>query len=210
MDVLAALAAERLSLADFLETISPEQWETPSLCADWDVRKVVGHLITPFIHSNLVVTAASLRGGRIGGKGQLLERDVLDRSTDDMIEILRANADTVIDTRLGGIPQLLTEVVVHGEDIRRPLYAMGSPPVTSLLAILEFMVSWKARPTLVGHGRLRDLRFHACDLGWIHGDGLLVAGSALDLIVAMSGRPEALRGLHGDGVSLIRHRMFTA
>lgn len=37
-------ADERRDLADFLETLTPEQWQQPSLCAGWTVRDVVAHV----------------------------------------------------------------------------------------------------------------------------------------------------------------------
>ncbi len=39
--VLAMAHDERADLADLLETLSPEQWEHPSLCEGWTVRDVV-------------------------------------------------------------------------------------------------------------------------------------------------------------------------
>ena len=38
--------AERADLASLLPTLTPEQWETPTLCARWRVRDVVAHLIS--------------------------------------------------------------------------------------------------------------------------------------------------------------------
>jgi uncharacterized protein (TIGR03083 family) len=36
---------ERLALLDDLRSVRPEQWETRSLCADWDLRQAFGHMI---------------------------------------------------------------------------------------------------------------------------------------------------------------------
>ena len=38
--------AERTDLADLLETLTPEQWEAPSLCKGWRVRDVVAHVMS--------------------------------------------------------------------------------------------------------------------------------------------------------------------
>ena len=35
---------QRADLADFLDTLTPEQWETPSLCRGWTVRDVAAHV----------------------------------------------------------------------------------------------------------------------------------------------------------------------
>ena len=43
MNCLEMATAERK--ADFLATLTPGQWEAPSLCAGWRVRDVVAHVI---------------------------------------------------------------------------------------------------------------------------------------------------------------------
>ena len=43
-DMLPMIHAERRSLAEFLDTISPEQWTTPTWCDKWNVQDLVGHL----------------------------------------------------------------------------------------------------------------------------------------------------------------------
>jgi len=52
MNVMAMARAERADLADFLETLSPQQWDAPSLCSDWSVRDVVAHVISYEDHGN--------------------------------------------------------------------------------------------------------------------------------------------------------------
>src|SRR5262245_1341749 len=48
MSVWDMIAAQGHQLAELLDGLDEAQWRTPSLCADWTVREVVGHLITPF------------------------------------------------------------------------------------------------------------------------------------------------------------------
>ena len=38
--------AERADLAAFLATLTPEQWDAPSLCSRWNVKDVVAHVIS--------------------------------------------------------------------------------------------------------------------------------------------------------------------
>ncbi|MEO8329995.1 MAG: maleylpyruvate isomerase N-terminal domain-containing protein, partial [Candidatus Nanopelagicales bacterium] len=35
--------AERRALADDLAGLTPQQWETPSLCDEWNVHQVLAH-----------------------------------------------------------------------------------------------------------------------------------------------------------------------
>jgi uncharacterized protein (TIGR03083 family) len=37
---------EREDFAAFLETLSPQQWEAPTLCERWNVRQVAAHAIS--------------------------------------------------------------------------------------------------------------------------------------------------------------------
>jgi uncharacterized protein (TIGR03083 family) len=60
----AALIAERTSLFKTLQTLTPEEWDTPSLCDGWRVRDVATHV-------HLLVTIKPLRvlGGLLMNKG---------------------------------------------------------------------------------------------------------------------------------------------
>jgi uncharacterized protein (TIGR03083 family) len=43
-EVWRAIDAERVSLADLLDSLGEQEWEIPSLCAGWRVRDVAAHL----------------------------------------------------------------------------------------------------------------------------------------------------------------------
>lgn len=45
MPILDAISSERTKLADLLDTLTLEQLRTPSLCGDWTVHQVAGHLL---------------------------------------------------------------------------------------------------------------------------------------------------------------------
>ncbi len=44
-DSWTMVAETRTDLASYLETLTSEQWDAPSLCAEWKVRDVVGHVV---------------------------------------------------------------------------------------------------------------------------------------------------------------------
>lgn len=46
MDVHRLAREERVDLAAFLTTLTPEQWLAPTLCPQWRVRDVVAHVIS--------------------------------------------------------------------------------------------------------------------------------------------------------------------
>jgi uncharacterized protein (TIGR03083 family) len=45
MDTWTMLADARTDLANYLETLSDQQWNAQSLCGEWNVRDVVGHIV---------------------------------------------------------------------------------------------------------------------------------------------------------------------
>jgi uncharacterized protein (TIGR03083 family) len=64
---------ERAELVDLLATLTPEQWEAPTLCTEWWVRDVVAHifsyhglspmgLVGRFLRSSLVPRRANAIG----------------------------------------------------------------------------------------------------------------------------------------------------
>jgi uncharacterized protein (TIGR03083 family) len=46
VDVRHLARDERADFAAFLATLSPQQWQAPTLCARWRVRDVVAHVIS--------------------------------------------------------------------------------------------------------------------------------------------------------------------
>ncbi|MEI6700678.1 MAG: maleylpyruvate isomerase family mycothiol-dependent enzyme, partial [Actinomycetota bacterium] len=99
---------------------------------------------------------------------------------------------------------MLGEIVVHGEDIRRPLGLTHQSPEAALIAVAE---GWKKSNLLIGSKRrITGLSLHANDSSWSHGSGPKVEGSLQDLVLAMTGRKGALAGLTGPGVDILRSR----
>jgi uncharacterized protein (TIGR03083 family) len=98
----------------------------------------------------------------------------------------------------------LGEFMCHGEDIRRAVGSCGEHPAEHLVALAEMYKETGA--PIRGKKRLDGLRLRATDTDWTTGDGPEVAGPAMDLILAMTGRSAALDSCEGDGVSILRQR----
>ena len=62
-DVWVQVATERRALADFLETLSPAEWDRPSLCRGWRVRDVVAHVAWAAMQPQLPTMLGYVRGG---------------------------------------------------------------------------------------------------------------------------------------------------
>jgi uncharacterized protein (TIGR03083 family) len=197
--------AERQSLVDTLAALAPEQWTRPSLCAGWTVRIAAAHVLagaeqTPshflagLLSTGLRFNALMTRDARTLGAlepGQIVDR--LRRTT------------TTTNHPPAPVPAMLGEVVVHGEDIRRPLGLPGAVCEQAALACLQ-MYQGASFP-VGGRKRIQGLRLVATDIGWSHGDGPEVSGGALSLLLAMTGRAAGLAGLSGDGVTTLAGRL---
>lgn len=208
--ILAAVEAERLRLCTFLATLDPTDWATPSLCAGWTVRDVVAHLTTPTRTTMLEVITGAVRA--LGSFHRMADRQARTRAAAfppaDLIAQLRETAGST--RRMPGSAPMdpLVDILVHGQDIARPLGRPLSMPVDLALAALDHV---KANGFSGAPKRIIDLRLVASDADWAHGAaGDEVHGPAADLLLAVLGRPVALRHLSGTGVDLLSSRLTHA
>ncbi len=96
----------------------------------------------------------------------------------------------------------LVEEVVHGEDIRRPLGLTRSYPGEAVVRSLSLLAR---TPASFGGAKelVTRIRLTAADVDLSIGDGREVSGTALSLLLAISGRRVALDDLDGPGVSAL-------
>jgi uncharacterized protein (TIGR03083 family) len=113
--------AERQALATDVEPLSEQQWSTQSLCADWTVRDALAHMtatakMTPpkFFGKFL---GAGFNFNRMTAKDVAAERG--DTGADALARFKQQLGATTHPP--GPIDAMVGEMVVHGEDIRRPL-----------------------------------------------------------------------------------------
>src|ERR687894_510872 len=127
----AAVAAERHRVADLVADLTDEEWTTPSLCAAWTVRDVLAHLTvtTRLTVPRLVRAAVRARGSFDRMEIDLAAQRAAAYSTDELVAQLHESARST--RRFPGSPPRdpLMDLVVHGQDIARPLGRQhGSPP----------------------------------------------------------------------------------
>ena len=101
----------------------------------------------------------------------------------------------------------LSELLIHGQDVRRPLAITREFDPDRLRVSLDMLVSPRARVGFVPKGRLAGLHLRATDVEWSSGDGAEVSGSGEALLLAMAGRAVALSDLSGDGVAILAARL---
>lgn len=196
---------ERARLADLLTTLEPEQWALATQCADWTVEQVVAHLTAAANTGKWAWIRSIVRAGFDPAKhnARLLERSLGGSPEETLAKFHSSISLTIAPTK--DFPAFLGEVIVHGQDIARPLEldlipdAEATVEVARYFASKDFAVNSK---TLV-----KGVRLSAVDADFESGSGPQVAGRLLDLVMAMAGRPEALADLTGSGVAELRRRM---
>ncbi|MBF4997570.1 maleylpyruvate isomerase family mycothiol-dependent enzyme [Nocardia sp. BSTN01] len=192
------LADERAELIALLRDLSDDEWEASSLCAGWRVRDVVSHLlydeITPLGYARFALRRR-MNTDRING-------DLVDRTreltTADLLDRFERCGRRI--TRL--LPRIgLADILVHQQDIRRPLGRPRTIPAARVIAVLEH-----PDPFATPGRYTRGLRFVATDMEWASGTGPEVRGPGEALALAVVGRPVVLDELTGDGVATLRQR----
>jgi uncharacterized protein (TIGR03083 family) len=122
---------------------------------------------------------------------------------DEMVRRLRARTTTT-NHPPAPVIAMLGEIVVHGDDIRRPLGLVYRPSEEALLAVAD---NWTNSNLLIGaKRRITGVKLRATDSSWSHGNGPEVAGPLQSLILAMTGRKGALGDLTGEGVGILTSR----
>lgn len=201
----AAIAEERRQLADVLDGLSEEQWSTPSLCGAWTVRDVAAHLVTPLVTPiyKIVLAVAKARGN-FDESNRTTTADVVERHGNELPDLLRHHADSRWRPPLGPVAPL-TDLTVHGQDIRRPLGISRTFDPVRQRTILDFLVTPKARWGFTPRDRKwHGLHWETTDLDWSHGEGKVVHGTAEAIMLVLTGRPVALADVTGEGVEQLR------
>ncbi len=206
-DIWPMIADARADLAEYLATLTRDQWDAASLCAEWNVRDVVGHLVEGT--REIVVTDFLLDVVRgdfdINRMIAANAKEEGKKSPEELLNELRAGIDSRIRPPTMSVDSLLAELVVHTQDIRRPLAAEPAIPETRLRIALDRMS--RAGPLLGNKERIAGVRLQATDFDWSYGAGPNVVGTGEALLMAMCGRAVALDDVSGDGRALLAERL---
>lgn len=201
-DVWPLVHAERHALMADLAGLTADQWRTPSLCVGWTVHDVAAHLVgnaSPISIPGLVVALARARFDF----DRMNQADAARELGDGPAHTLRRLREVAGNTDAPPFVPLvvrLVEEVVHGEDVRRPLGIAHDYPLAAVVPALEHQVRTRVS---IGGGRERaaGVRLLATDADVAIGDGPEVAGPAVSLLLAISGRSEARADLAGPGLA---------
>ncbi|MGC7102405.1 maleylpyruvate isomerase family mycothiol-dependent enzyme [Amycolatopsis lurida] len=197
---------QRLELAALVEDLSaiePQAWRSPTLCGDWDVEEVVAHLGAAATTTRLG-WIRSMVGARFDTDVHNQRRLEEFRGADPVETFDRFRRVGPIVLPVKSSPAGLGELLVHAEDIRKPLGLRHSPDAAGLLAVARFFAT---KDFAVNSRTLvKGLSLRATDADFQEGSGPELHGPLLSLVLVMAGRRAFLPELGGDGVAELTRR----
>lgn len=203
-DTMALARDERTDIAEFLASLTPEQWDAPTLCEGWRVRDVVAHM---YSYEDLGWVGLA---GRMAKAGFNVDRanamgvaDHADKSPGDLSALARDHIQPAGLTAMMGGKIALTDGMIHQQDIRRPFGLPRGIPPERLAAALD---TARGAPTISGAKRTKGLRLVATDIDWASGEGSEVRGAGEALLMAIAGRRGIANELDGPGVATLAER----
>ena len=205
-DVWAAIADERVALADLLTDLRPEVWEAPSRCGRWRVKDVVAHLVFLAEGSVGSVFLTTTLAHPIPDRGldKVARRVAGGATSAELVDRLRAAKDGRFRIPGLGPSVALGEVLVHRADIAGAADLPRHPADERLRHALDTeRRSWFA---FGASPKVRRLQLCPTDADWTLGpdDGPVVDGPGESLLMVVTGRRlEADDDVAGPGLSLI-------
>ena len=196
---------ERADFAAFLATLSPQQWQAPTLCAGWLVRDVVAHVISYDDLDTRRLLAWVIQGRlRLEGINAAALARYNTRRPEELLALLTDHPQprgvpAVLGGRVG-----LVEALIHQQDIRRPLGLPRTIPPERLLPALRTAL---ITPDIGNVWRIRGVRLVATDLAFTAGIGPEARGPAEALLMTIAGRRGVAGELSGPGQRKLARRI---
>ncbi len=208
MEIWEAARDESLELTERLSGLHEKQWNMGSLCDEWRIRDVLAHL-TAGAEGAFGVGAIARGMLRYGfNYHRWVAADGRTRGQRDPELILKAFREAATDRTAAprGRPVTgLMHVLIHGQDICRPLGIRRDLPEAHLVPVADFV---KNDVHIFGaRKRIAGLQLTATDMDWSHGHGPEVMGPAEALVMMMAGRGVALADLSGEGTVILASRI---
>ncbi|WP_433729676.1 maleylpyruvate isomerase family mycothiol-dependent enzyme [Nocardia sp. CA-129566] len=195
-----AVAAERMSLIELLETLSEDEWDHGSLCAGWRVRDVVAHIV---LSTNagigwILVNLIRARGNLHRAIRDTAIRHADNTTTAQLLTELRDGIGLRVTPVGTTAADRLMDLLVHGQDIATPLGITREMPLDAARLALERV--WTTdmsgcRTKLAGY------RLVATNADWIAGAGLAIEGPVAALLLLVAGRRAGRDLLTGTGAA---------
>jgi uncharacterized protein (TIGR03083 family) len=191
------VAAEFVALADLLDTISDEQWDTASLCAGWRVREVIAHLTMParYAEDEFMARLRACDFDFTRLSNQIARQDAT-LPVADLVANLRSDVLHHWTPPGGGYHGALNHVVIHGLDTIVPLGRPRRVPERAIRVVLDDLTRGGVHAHFGTDINGRHLR--TTDLDWFYGSGSLLRGTGEDIALVLCGRTIPAERLEGD------------
>jgi uncharacterized protein (TIGR03083 family) len=199
------IRAERVALIADLDGLTDAQWSTQSLCADWSVRDVLAHMVTTAkMTPGRFFARFAGTGFRFNQFNAIGVKEEQGATPSDALANFRAQVDSTTGPP-GPVDAMVGEVVIHSQDIRRPLGIAHTFQPEALTLVGDFVT--RGNLLLGGKRRSTGLTLTATDVDWSHGAGAEVKGPLASIILALTGRKAGLADLTGDGLAILIARV---
>jgi uncharacterized protein (TIGR03083 family) len=204
--VFCAVADERRRIADLVDVLSNAELAMPSLCAGWNIKTVAAHVLSTIDDGLSTFLRLAARRGSLARAIDELARRRAQLPAAEISASLRRHANRPISPPLFGPLDPLSDVLVHGGDMRIPLGMPFDPAPERAALALDFLTGpWPFG--FVPLGRLRGIRLQCNDIARVWGKGARINGPAGALMMSVAGRTALLEALDGPGMPLLRHRL---
>jgi len=198
------LAAEQSDFVGLVRGLQPSQWEAESLCDGWDVHDVTVHAACgrKSLWEGLKLWASVGFGSPHKANAKEVEEH-RGMPNDQLVHWL---ATSIPKKGTTDSMNQLRGLMIHQQDIRRPLRLAREIPRDRLVAVLELGLTRIGDLNLGSRKRSAGLTLIATDIHWTHGVGPDVRGSGEAILMALAGRQSALSELSGDGAAQLASR----
>jgi len=185
-DLHAWVARTYDGLADLLAAGPAAVWDTPSLCAGWQVRHVVAHVSMPVrLTPEQFGAEMAAAGGDFGVLSDTVAARDAARPVAEHLNALRSPALHAWEPPGGGAAGALSHAVIHSLDVTVALGRPAVAPAEAVVAVLDQLTA--ARGAFFGLD-LTGTRLEAADVDWSWGDGEVVRADSGPLLALVSGR----------------------
>ena len=191
-------AKARNDFADLLDGLSEEQLNSPSLCSEWRVIDVAGHVVSLVDLSKLQMVKGIAKAR--GNSDQFLAGAAKDSAAVGAASLsatMRAKASQ--ELKPFSEASMVSDTAVHLLDVIRPLGLDTALDAEVMTVSLDHSAAELAK-------KFEDSTpptFTATDIEWSSGSGPEIRGTGAALLLAMNQR-DVLAELEGDGVKLLR------
>jgi uncharacterized protein (TIGR03083 family) len=194
---------ERQALAEALAGLSDEQWQQESLCPGWTVKDVAAHVISnPQLHWRHLPGMLARTVGR--GYNAMIFRETrrwsAPRTPADVLAEFEAYADSTRHVPLTTTVEPLLDVLVHTQDILRPLGLRHEMPPDAAAVAADRA---RLHASYIGWRSAKRLRLVATDVDWVRGKGPALEGPMQELLMICTGRAPDSSRVAGDGLGLL-------